>query len=42
MEKVEAYIQPFMLQKVTDGLHRIHIHGIISPGVEHLRISKGR
>ena len=28
MKKVEAYIQPFMLQKVTDGLHQIHIHGM--------------
>jgi len=28
MKKIEAYIQPFMLQKVTDGLHEIHIHGM--------------
>lgn len=28
MEKIEAYIQPFMLQKVTDALHKIHIHGM--------------
>ena len=28
MKKIEAYIQPFMLQKVTDGLHKIHIHGM--------------
>ena len=28
MKKIEAYIQPFMLQKVTDALHQIHIHGM--------------
>lgn len=28
MKKIEAYIQPFMLQKVTDGLHEVHIHGM--------------
>ncbi len=28
MKKIEAYVQPFMLQKVTDGLHQIHIHGM--------------
>lgn len=28
MKKIEAYIQPFMLQKVTDSLHEIHIHGM--------------
>ncbi|HAZ10603.1 MAG TPA: P-II family nitrogen regulator [Candidatus Omnitrophica bacterium] len=28
MKKIEAYIQPFMLQKVTDALHEIHIHGM--------------
>ncbi len=28
MKKIEAYIQPFMLQKVTDTLHIIHIHGM--------------
>ena len=28
MKKIEAYIQPFMLQKVVDGLHEIHIHGM--------------
>ncbi len=28
MKKIEAYIQPFMLQKVTDALHRIHVHGM--------------
>jgi|AGTN01.3.fsa_nt_gi Nitrogen regulatory protein PII len=28
MRKIEAYIQPFMLQKVTDGLHEIHVHGM--------------
>jgi len=28
MKRIEAYIQPFMLQKVTDGLHEIHIHGM--------------
>ena len=28
MKKIEAYIQPFMLQKVTDGLHQVHVHGM--------------
>lgn len=28
MKEVKAYIQPFMLQKVTDALHRIHIRGM--------------
>lgn len=28
MKKIEAYIQPFMLRKVTDKLHEIHIHGM--------------
>ncbi|MFQ6036104.1 MAG: P-II family nitrogen regulator [Sedimentisphaerales bacterium] len=28
MKKIEAYIQPFMLQKATDALHKIHIHGM--------------
>src|SRR3989339_718767 len=28
MKKIESYIQPFMLQKVIDGLHEIHIHGM--------------
>ena len=28
MKKIEAYIQPFMLQKVTDALHRIRVHGM--------------
>jgi nitrogen regulatory protein PII len=28
MKKITAYIQPFMLQKVTDALHRIHVHGM--------------
>ena len=28
MKKIEAYIQPFMLQKVTDALHEIHVHGM--------------
>lgn len=28
MKKIEAYIQPFMLNKVTDALHAIHIHGM--------------
>lgn len=28
MKKIEAYIQPFMLQKVVDGLHEIHVHGM--------------
>ena len=28
MKEVKAYIQPFMLQKVTDALHEIHVHGM--------------
>lgn len=28
MKEIRAYIQPFMLQKVTDALHRIHIRGM--------------
>lgn len=28
MKKIEAYIQPFMLHKVVDALHAIHIHGM--------------
>lgn len=28
MKKIEAYIQPFLLRKVTDKLHEIHIHGM--------------
>jgi len=28
MKGIKAYIQPFMLQKVTDALHKIHIHGM--------------
>ena len=28
MKEIKAYIQPFMLQKVTDALHRIHIRGM--------------
>ena len=28
MKKIEAYIQPFMLRKVTDRLHEIHVHGM--------------
>lgn len=28
MKEVRAYIQPFMLQKVVDALHVIHIHGM--------------
>lgn len=28
MKKIEAYIQPFMLRKVVDALHTIHIHGM--------------
>ena len=28
MKEIKAYIQPFMLQKVTDALHEIHIHGM--------------
>ena len=28
MKEVKAYIQPFMLQKVTDALREIHVRGI--------------
>ncbi|HNX69271.1 MAG TPA: P-II family nitrogen regulator [Candidatus Omnitrophota bacterium] len=28
MKEIKAYIQPFMLQKVTDALHKIHIRGM--------------
>jgi len=28
MKEVKAYIQPFMLQKVTDALHAIHVRGM--------------
>jgi nitrogen regulatory protein P-II 1 len=28
MKEIKAYIQPFMLQKVTDALHKIHVRGI--------------
>ena len=28
MKEVKAYIQPFMLQKVTDALHEIHVRGM--------------
>lgn len=28
MKEIKAYIQPFMLQKVTDALHDIHIRGM--------------
>jgi nitrogen regulatory protein P-II 1 len=28
MKEVKAYIQPFMLQKVTDALREIHVHGM--------------
>lgn len=28
MKEIKAYIQPFMLQKVTDALHAIHIRGM--------------
>jgi nitrogen regulatory protein P-II 1 len=28
MKEIKAYIQPFMLQKVTDALHRIHVRGM--------------
>lgn len=28
MKEIKAYIQPFMLQKVTDALHKIHICGM--------------
>jgi nitrogen regulatory protein P-II 1 len=28
MKEIKAYIQPFMLQKVTDALHAIHARGM--------------
>ncbi len=28
MKEIKAYIQPFMLQKVIDALHKIHVHGM--------------
>ena len=28
MKKIEAYIQPFMLHKVTDALRAIHVQGM--------------
>ena len=28
MKEVKAYVQPFMLQKVTDALHEIHVRGM--------------
>ncbi len=28
MKEIKAYIQPFMLQKVTDALRKIHVHGM--------------
>jgi nitrogen regulatory protein P-II 1 len=28
MKEIKAYIQPFMLQKVTDALREIHVHGV--------------
>lgn len=28
MKEIKAYIQPFMLQKVTDALHGIHVRGM--------------
>jgi nitrogen regulatory protein P-II 1 len=28
MKEIKSYIQPFMLQKVTDALHKIHIRGM--------------
>ncbi|MBI3011539.1 MAG: P-II family nitrogen regulator [Candidatus Omnitrophica bacterium] len=28
MKGIKAYIQPFMLQKVTDALRKIHVHGM--------------
>ena len=28
MKEIKAYIQPFMLQKITDALHGIHIRGM--------------
>ena len=28
MKEIKAYVQPFMLQKVTDALHGIHVRGM--------------
>jgi len=28
MKEIKAYIQPFMLQRVTDALREVHIHGM--------------
>ena len=28
MKEIKAYIQPFMLEKVTEALHQIHVHGM--------------
>ena len=28
MKEIKAYIQPFMLQKITNALHRIHVRGM--------------
>lgn len=28
MKEIRAYIQPFMLQKVTDALHKVHVRGM--------------
>ena len=28
MKEIKAYFQPFMLQKVTDALHEIHVRGM--------------
>ena len=28
MKEIKAYIQPFMLQQVTDALHAIHVRGM--------------
>ena len=28
MKEIKAYIQPFMLQKVTNALHKIHVRGM--------------
>lgn len=28
MKEIKAYIQPFMLQRVTDALHKIHVRGM--------------
>ena len=28
MKKIEAYIQPFMLHKVTDALRAVHVQGM--------------